>query len=271
MDIENFIILNEVLGKGGTRVEVRSNFEAKKPEKAPPVKWASYRIKGTFLHAYDLRLFPFDVQHLPLKFAHKYKNGEKVQLVVDREALDEEPLKDIYPLEWDYLGREDFAGTFNFTSSFGNPTYRKGEKQNPYALYTVNIVVRRQIHPYYVTLFLPLVLLLGVSMLVLCIPLEQFAPRNSMVMTAFLGILVYHIAAARSLPQVGYLTRTDLLFGVADLLIFLLVIEVNVVNRLFHLKHVAAAKWIDRAAVFTFLPISLVAYAAIVIEATMAA
>ena len=78
------------------------------------------------------RLFPFDVQRLPLLIAHKNKNANKLCLVVDRGGLGAKDLQDIYPQEWRYIGREDFAGMFTYVSNFGNPSYVPGTPQAHY-------------------------------------------------------------------------------------------------------------------------------------------
>jgi hypothetical protein len=264
MDVDNIVVLNEIPGKGGTRLDLRSNYDLANPAKAPTVRWRSYRVKGMFLHPYDLKLFPFDSQRLPLIFGHKNKNENKLQLVVDRELISDRPLRDIYPLEWDYVGRADYSGSFNYYSTFGNPTYHRGDTQSDFVVYNCDVLIQRKVQPYFVTLFMPLILLLIISIIVLVIPVDQFAPRNSMVMTAFLAILVYHVAASRNLPQVGYLTKGDQLFGVADLFIFGLVIGVNVINRFAAAKATAWAKGLNNVFLFGFVPLSVLIYTYIV-------
>ena len=242
VDVDGIGFVNEVPGKV-SRVKLLDNFaEAKGPDAE---KWASYRVKGTFVHPYNLRLFPFDTQRLPLRVAHKTLDANHLVLVADRAFITDKPVAEIYPQEWRHLGREDFSGTFNYESNFGNPEYDRADAQADFSVYESDLVIRRILFPYLITLFLPLALLISVSLLVLLIPKEQFSSRSGLVMSALLGVLVYHMAQARGLPQVGYLVRADLYFVAAYFLLFFLVLGLNVVNYLLAQKKEELAARID--------------------------
>ena len=265
VDVDNVQFLNEIPGKG-YRIEMRRDTVPAMWHGGDDIHWISYRYKGTFVHPYDLHRFPFDQQVLPLLLAHKNKNANKIQLVADEAEIVERPLKEIYPQEWKYLGRKDYAATFRYASAFGNPTYRKGEVQSPYSVYQSDLHIKRILFPYLVTLFLPLAILMAVSLLVLLIPKEQFAPRNGLVMSSLLGVLVYHMAQARALPQVGYLVKADLYFVVAYVLLSMLVLGLNVINLLMaHKKEKQAAK-LDKWLQTVFVAAAILAY--VVLTAT---
>jgi ABC-type branched-subunit amino acid transport system substrate-binding protein len=269
VDIENVQFLNELPGKG-YRIEMRRATVPADWHGGQDVKWISYRYKGTFLHSYDLHQFPFDRQELPLLLAHKSRNANKIQLVVDSGNIVDRPINEIYPQEWRYMGRKDYAATFRYASSFGNPTYRPGEAQAPYSVYRSTLQVHRILFPYLVTLFLPLAILIFVSLLVLLIPKEQFSTRNSLVMSSLLGVLVYHMAQARALPQVGYLMKADLYFVVSYFLLAVLVLGINVVNLLFSRKEVEKAARVDGWLDEFFIVASILAYSALTISGFMA-
>jgi len=187
--------------------------------------------------------------------------------VADTTEESNREITEIFPQEWRYLGREDFSGTFNFESNFGNPDYRHGETQADYSVYQSNMVIKRILFPYAITLFMPLSLLILVSLLVLLIPKEQFSPRNSLVMSALLGVLVYHMAQAKSLPQVGYLMRSDLYFVVAYFLLFSLVLGVNAVNLLHERKNEEAAHRLDVRLRYFFVIGTILAYGVLTLSA----
>jgi branched-chain amino acid transport system substrate-binding protein len=257
VDVDGIGFVNEVPGKV-SRVKLLDNLaEAKGPDAE---KWASYRVKGTFVHPYNLRLFPFDTQSLPLKIAHKTLDANHLALVADRGFITDRPVTEIYPQEWRYTGREDFSGTFNYESNFGNPEYARSEAQADFSVYQSDLVIRRILFPYLITLFLPLALLISVSLLVLLIPKEQFSARSGLVMSALLGVLVYHMAQARGLPQVGYLVRADLYFVAAYFLLFFLVLGLNVVNFLLAQKKEELADKLDRRLRRSFASATIVVY-----------
>jgi ABC-type branched-subunit amino acid transport system substrate-binding protein len=259
VDISSVQFLNEVPGKG-YRIEMGSATVPSAYAGGPAVKWVSYRYKGTFLHPYDLHQFPFDRQELPLLLAHKNLNANKIQLISDRSFISGNPVREIYPQEWRYLGRDDYGSTFRYASAFGNPTYLPGETQAPFSVYTSSLKIRRLLFPYLVTLFLPMAILIFVSLLSLLIPKEQFSTRNSLIMSSLLGMLVYHMAQARALPQVGYLMKADLYFVVSYVLLAILVLGINVVNLLFSRGETQRAAKLDARLHWVFIAGVVLAY-----------
>jgi ABC-type branched-subunit amino acid transport system substrate-binding protein len=269
VDVENVQFLNEVPGKG-YRIEMRRATVPAGAHGGQDIQWISYRIKGTFLHSYDLHQFPFDRQEIPLLLAHKNRNANKIQIVADAANIVDRPIEAIYPQEWKYIGRRDFSTTFRYASAFGNPTYLPGEAQAPYSVYRSTLRIHRLLFPYLVTLFLPLGILIFVSLLSLLIPKEQFSTRNSLVMSSLLGVLVYHMAQARALPQVGYLMKADLYFVVAYLLIAILVLGINGVNLLVAHKQEHWANRLDQLLDRFFIIATLVAYTALTVSGLLA-
>jgi ABC-type branched-subunit amino acid transport system substrate-binding protein len=268
-DADNVQFLNEVAGKV-QRVELRRVTAPPAFRGGPRIHWVSYRYKGTFLHPYDLHRFPFDRQELHLRLSHKDLDADRVLFVADRINIVGRPISDIYPHEWRDVGREDYGATFRYASAFGDPTYRPGEAQAPYSVYQTTLRIQRLLFPYLVTLFLPLGILIFVSFLVLLIPKEQFSTRNSLVMSSLLGVLVYHMAQARSLPQVGYLMTSDLYFVSAYMLLAFLILGVNVVNILHSRKQEERAARLDLWLRRGFIAGTLAAYAALTLSAMQA-
>jgi len=264
VDIDNIQFLNEVPGKGH-RVEMRLATLPAEWHGGQDVHWIAYRYKGTFLHAYDLRHFPFDRQELPLLLAHRSRNANRIQLVADVGGIVDRPISEIYPQEWTYLGRRDSSATFRHASAFGNPTWLAGEAQSSYSVYRSSMQIRRILFPYLITLFLPLAILVCVSLLVLLIPKEQFNPRNGLVMSSLLGVLVYHMATARSLPQVGYLMTSDLYFVFAYALLAVLVLGINGVNLMMARQQEARAAKVDRLLARVFVVGTVIAYSTLTI------
>src|SRR5262249_31833668 len=105
------------------------------------------------------------------------------------------------------------------------------------------------------------------SLLVLIVPKEQFAPRNGFIMSSLLGVLVYHMAQARALPQVGYLMRADLYFVVAYVLLFTMVLGINVINFLIHHKREELAERLDKDLRYFFILGTLIAYGVLTLSA----
>lgn len=180
-----------------------------------PIKYRVYRKRLTLTAPYDLSAFPFDEQVLPMSIAHINKNSTHVMLVVDSRHMDTSPINDIKPREWDYLGRNLYSDLYRYESTFGDPDYRLGAGyKSPVYFSTVNLEVgvRRMLKPYLYTFFLPLTILLSIILLVLWVPLEQFAPRINASISGLVGILVYHMSQKNAFPKVGYTMMADYYF-----------------------------------------------------------
>ena len=188
------------------------------------VKWQSYRGQGTFLAKFDLRKFPFDIQKLPVWVAHKNKNGNKIQFLIDRERIRSSKFNAV-PEEWYYLGRQDSGGTYIIDSVFGNPSYSTTENQAEFSRIQTDIDLKRNIFPYMINLFLPLAIVVLLSLLVAFIPKEEFEIKVNLCMTAILTVVVFQMSQSGNLPPLGYPTVGDIYFMLSYLFVFLFTIK----------------------------------------------
>jgi branched-chain amino acid transport system substrate-binding protein len=186
------------------------------------LKTVAFKVKGTYVQHYALKNYPFDTQNLSIYLSLANKNTDQVWLVVDDgmvqstkeivQRYDENNFK-IFPGEYSPIESEHVAGTTALPSSLGNPHQkRSGGSANDFSVYEASIEVKRDMFPYFLTLFLPLGILTAVSLGVFWIPLDQFAVRITIVLTTLLSVLVFHLSRSDSLPNVGYLTVADKFF-----------------------------------------------------------
>ena len=63
---------------------------------------------------------------------------------------------------------------------------------------------------------MPLGIMMLVSLFVEVIPPKQFEARLTLVMTALLSVVVFHLSQNDGLPNVGYLMRADQYFMVRE-------------------------------------------------------
>lgn len=246
VNVEKIDFINAIFGIEDTKEVLRKDFSGK-------TKYISFKMKGTYLTPYDLRLFPFDKQYLPMTMAHKTKDAKQLMLVVDHKNLSHAELKRIYPEEWTYLHREDYSGTFEEHSTFGDPNYMGGSSKVDFSVYQSNIVIQRILFPYLVKLFMPLLIIIILSLFVFIIPWEQFDARLTLVMTSLLSILVFHMSQSEALPSVGYMIKADQFFMVAYILLFSLVTMTIAVNILVKIGNEKLAKMIDRFFAYVFI------------------
>ncbi len=182
------------------------------------IQYRAYRKHLTLEAPYDLSAFPFDSQRLPLSIAHTNKNATHIMLVVDSRHIETSPIQDIKPREWNYVERQMFSDLYRYESTFGDPDYRMGTGyKSPIYFSSVNleIGIKRILKPYLYTFFLPLVILLGIILLILWVPLDQFTPRINASVSGLVGILVYHMSQKSAFPKVGYTMVADYYFLMA--------------------------------------------------------
>lgn len=253
VDPANIDFLNGIYG-------IEDKVEVLREEMDGKVKYICYKIKGTYLYPYDLRMFPFDKQELPMTLAHKTRDSNEIMLVVDAGNLSHANVGEIYPEEWTYLERVDYSGTYEPASNFGDPNYSGRGSKSQFSVYQTKIVVQRILFPYLVKLFLPLGIMIAISLMVFMIPRDQFDARMTLVMTALLSILVFHLAQAEALPSVGYLMKADQFFMATYILVFALIIKTVGVNSLVKMDKDTAGMWIDRIFAIIFVPLSLLVY-----------
>ena len=254
IDVENIDFLNGIYG-------IEDKTEVLREDRTGPINYICYKIKGTYLTPYDVRLFPFDTQYLPITMSHKSKDANQIMLVLDAKNLSHAELKEIYPEEWTYVGREDYSGTHALSSTFGDPSYTGGDSDVEFSVYQTNIIIKRILFPYLVTLFLPFFIMVVVSLLMFLIPTSQFDARISLVMTALLSILVFHLAQEEAWPNVGYLVSADKYFMTAYILTFTLILESIIANWLVIRKRETLASKLDHGVAILIIPLSFSIFA----------
>jgi branched-chain amino acid transport system substrate-binding protein len=232
--------------------------EIVREDRTGPVNYVCYKVKRRFLTPYDLRNFPFDTQRLPMTLSHRNLDADRVLLVVDSENLSSSTLEEIYPEEWTYIGREDYAGTHVLNSTFGDPRYVGEASEVEFSIFQTNVVIRRILFPIMVKLFLPMAIMITVSVLVLLIPTQQFDARIGLVMTALLSLIVFHLSQGESLPSVGYLVKADQYFMVSYVLMFTLILNTITVNILVRRESLTLARKLDCWFAAIVIPIAVV-------------
>ncbi len=245
----------------------RGTFTLLREDLSKPVKYRSFRYKGSYVKEFNMSRFPFDTQKLPITLGHKSKNSTHLMLVADSRHMTFQPIKEIFPQEWSYLGKEFDSGLYKFDSTFGDPDYRmgKGYKSKIYfSTVTVSATIKRVLFPYIFTIFFPLAIILIISLLIVRIPasLSHYHYRSAQTMTALLSLIVYHLAQRSVLPIVGYLMKVDYYFIVAYF--FMLGIAcINVIAANLSIHDEARAKKLNRRYVSIFIPLMIFIYALI--------
>lgn len=229
-------------------------------------KYRALRVKGRFLDEYDLHHYPFDVQTLHIAFSLPRYGTDRVWLAVDEQTSSSEDRFTIFPSEYDRAGPlEHISGTRRLESTLGDSRRDSlGGRGIDFSVYEVKLKVRRNPFPYLLKLLLPLFVLAAISLAVYWVPVRHFGVRTTLVLTALLSTLVFHMSKADALPNVGYMTLADKYFVFAYLFMTVSILAVIWIEWVRTKRSLAKAEIINSgcrylvtaAAVFLFVELS---------------
>ena len=253
LDIANMGFVNDIQDPGDKSEILRKDLSGK-------TRYICYRARRTFRFPLDLREFPFDAQELPVTFAHKWKNANLVRLAVDIPDVNLQSLKGKVPNGWEFLNQDNYTATYSLHTTFGDPRQSECTAHVPFSIYRYTANVQRLLFPFYVTLFLPMLILMVMPLVVFWLPLEQVRSRLASLTGALLSILLFHISLANSHPRVGYLVRADYFFLGAYAVIvalYVMVVVGSAVDKGGHGDRAKAAR-INRISAWIFFPLILI-------------
>lgn len=256
VDIDRIGFLNQIYTEEGVWEVLREDVEG-------TTKYICYKIKARFLTPFDLRDFPFDAQSLPMRLSHDTLDANNLVIVVDHDGLSQEPVRDIFPEEWTWQGRSDHSMVYEPGTTFGDPAFEGPASRSAFSVYQTEIQLKRILFPYLITLFMPLGIMVLVSLFVEVIPPHQFEARLTLVMTALLSVVVFHLSQGEGLPNVGYLMRSDQYFMISYVLLFVLIAKSVVVNMLHERISPSLLRAAELLFAAMFIPMVILAYVAL--------
>jgi len=169
-------------------------------------------LTSTFRANLDLRRYPFDRQMLQVHIQSFLDEAGKLRLVPA-----------LQPAGWEH------DGTYEELRVTGVDVECRdcglAGRPDRFSEFRATIHVVRNWPFYAWTVFGPVVLIALIACAVFIVPLEAFADRVSICLTALLACIATHFAISFNLPHVGYLTVIDRLFVVTYVFVALLVLR----------------------------------------------
>ncbi len=170
---------------------------------------ARYRIRGTLRGEFPMQRFPYDDQVVRIVFELPEHYGT---LVPD---LASSGMNDSFSVT-DWLYEDTFlpeVGTQIVQSDLG----LIANEGKPSTVHRVayGVKMTRPIAPVALKLFLPLAIIVLVSIVALFLHPDVIGPRASIGVTALLSCFAFQFTVAKNLPDVSYVTLADLLFIIA--------------------------------------------------------
>ncbi len=176
-------------------------------------------LTTTFRAGLDLRRFPFDRQTLSVRIRSFLYEASRVCFVPAAR-----------PPGWEHDGTFEELRVKDVTVEAR--TIQLSGRDERVSEFRGLILVDRNWAFYLWTVFGPVVLISLIACAVFLVPLEAFADRVSICLTALLACIATHFAISFNLPHVGYLTVIDRLFvftyGFVALLVMVSAMELGV-------------------------------------------
>ena len=187
------------------------------------VRW---RLQGVFRDTFALKHFPFDRQSLTIQL--EYPSKDRV-LKADLGASGMAGEFSIVGWEYEpYFQANNRLHLYN--SSLGSVFAKKGRRTFNSLVFTLEL--HRPPAAYIIKFILPLLIIIGMSMVSLYLPREYIDVWIGIIITALLSVVALNFTLAESLPDTSELTMADEFFIIVYVLIFLALVESVLIMRL---------------------------------------
>ena len=103
-------------------------------------------------------------------------------------------------------------------------------------------------------------MMIVISMFVFMVPQDNFDARMTLVMTALLSVLVFHLSQGETLPAVGYMVKADQYFIVSYVILFTLIIMTIGVNMLINWGKTELAQSVFRISSYVMVPLTVLVF-----------
>lgn len=207
------------------------------------------RVRSTLSSPFNLRMFPFDRQNLVLQISDSW-------LYADQARYDDRPLvHGVDEAVYRQLSQWEVGDTLAYSRQSRVFKWEQGVWGTATPIYdyaTFGLVVRRHTTFHLAKFFLPLLVIVFVSMGVFWVDPDDLESQVAIGITCLLAVIAFQLTQASTLPEVAYLTLADLLYVVSYMTIALALVESLYCNRLARQGRKDRALRVDRFARVAF-------------------
>jgi len=225
-------------------------FTAKEITKSFEISWEdtlwnyfSCKVKGNFRTKMDVESFPFDTHDLTVELCDNYWLNDSLVYIKYEEYTG---FSDKFHLnDWKLIGYETDTSTTNFY-------------QNNFSSLNYTISIQRDYKSALYKVFVPILIILGISLLNLFIPLDDFPTRINLSITTILSFVALHFTITSQFPELKYPTNIDTIMVAIFILIFVGLIKITFINRLVIQDKIEYAAKLDNLSIIIIPVIYLV-------------
>ncbi|MBS1519255.1 MAG: hypothetical protein JSS91_14315 [Bacteroidetes bacterium] len=178
------------------------------------------RIFGSFTQVLQFKDFPFDEQQFKIRILDITLNPNDVILEPD-------------PIRQSGLGKDITLADWNIEKwSFENSLFTIMENSPERSTLLFTIYAKRESGYYMLIFFIPLVLIITMSLLAFWLPANLSASQITVGTTSMLTLIAYRFIVVANLPKISYMTRMDIFILGSSVLIFLTLLESVITSTL---------------------------------------
>ena len=205
----------------------------------------NYRITATMTADPDLRHYPFDNHTLPIEIEPKLLNEHDLVLAIDRENTGLDTEADLPG--WEFTGHD---------AAITNKSYVAGEV--PYSRAVFNYGIRRDSASTILKFFLPIMLIIIVSLSSLMMKVSSRLGLNA---SMFLAAVLIHWRIADAIPIVAYATFLDYFMIITYATLVMVLVSGILILKFTEAKDPARVELVNRWSIRIIPPLSILLYA----------
>jgi len=222
-----------------------------KPQKMPDGSlYNVFRQQGRFNAKFQLQRYPFDRQNLVVEIEDTVNPASEMVFVPDDKAAPV-TLSAQISLPGFNIGTPAVAvQSFPYNTNFGDLT----QKDNTaYSRITFAVPVERPVFTTGIKVFLPVLLIILCTALVLFVHPAYIEGRLGVAITALLTLVALQLTTASQLPEADYLLMADKVYMLSYLFIIATLTQVVRTSRIVHAGKHDTASASDRSALYCFV------------------
>lgn len=179
--------------------------------------WLTCKIRGTFRCKMDVSNFPLDEQNLLIEIGDYVWIEDSLSYLVNSEITGK--YKNIYSAEWSI-------------SDYDTKVITVDEMDSRYSVFQYSIMVERKTTSFMIKILIPILIVMGVSMLNLFINKKELETCVGLGVTSLLSIIALYFSISGNLPDVNYATTVDKMMMGSYFVIFITMIEIVIAHNL---------------------------------------
>jgi len=180
--------------------------------------WITCKIKGTFRNEMDVSNYPIDNHILTIRIGDYVYTKDSLEYIINEEIS--RPYEKLRLFEWKI-------------KRYGVKVIDSFEFETQFSIAEYSIEVHRKPGPFIIKIFIPILIIICVSLLTLFVSKEHLEVCIAIGITSLLSLIALHFSISNHLPDVNYPTKIDLLIMGSYFLIFLNLIEVVIAYNYF--------------------------------------